>query len=86
MVDGDSGALAGVSVGLELVTQNMQLPVELTHVVHTTLEERFRVHHTNTLSAQQNRTDINHFSTRRASELLMVLNLNTCLVLVLLRS
>ena len=35
---------AGVSVGLEVVTQHLLLAHEATHVIHTALEERTRVH------------------------------------------
>ena len=48
-MDFGPGALADVSVGLELVTQNMLLAIEPTHVIHTALEERSGVHLADTL-------------------------------------
>lgn len=49
LVDFGSSALTGISVGLELITQHMLLAVELTHVIHTALEEGSGIHHTDTL-------------------------------------
>lgn len=55
-MDFGSSALAGISVGLELVTQNMLLAVELAHVIHTALEERSGIHHTYTLPGTERTT------------------------------
>ena len=55
-VDFGSGALAGVGVGLELVTQHMLLALELAHVIHTALEERSGIHHTDTLPGTEANT------------------------------
>lgn len=52
-MDFGSGALAGVSVGLELVTKYMLLTIELTHVIHTTLEEWSGIHHVDTVPGTQ---------------------------------
>lgn len=46
-------SLAGVSVGLKLVTQHMLLPIKLTHVIHTALEERSRINDGYALPAEQ---------------------------------
>lgn len=51
-----SGALAGISVGLKLVTQYMLLTIELTHVIHTALEEWSGIHHTDTLPETEKNT------------------------------
>lgn len=57
-MDFGSGALAGISVSLELVTQYMLLAIELTHVVHTALEEWSRIHHIDTLPATERNTQM----------------------------
>lgn len=51
-----SGTLAGISVSLELITQDMLLAIELTHVKHTALEEWSRIHHTDTLPGTEKNT------------------------------
>lgn len=43
-----SSTLAGICVGLELVTQYMLLAIKLTHVIYTALEEWSGIHHTDT--------------------------------------
>lgn len=44
LIDDCSSSLASISVGLELVTQHFLIAVELTHVEHTTSEERSGVY------------------------------------------
>lgn len=41
-------------VGLELVTQDLLLTVELAHVIHTTLKEWCWIHHIDTVPGKQN--------------------------------
>lgn len=48
-MDFGSSTLAGICVGLELVTQYMLLAIELTHVIYTALEEWSGIHHTDTV-------------------------------------
>lgn len=55
-MDFGSSALACISVGLELVTQYMLLAIELTHVIHTALEEWSRIDHTDALSGTKKNT------------------------------
>lgn len=58
MMDFGSSTLAGICVGLELVTQYMLLAIELTHVIYTALEEWSGIHHTDTVPG----TEINSHS------------------------
>lgn len=55
-MDFGAGALADISVGLELVTQYMLLAIELTHVIHTALEEWSGIHHIDTLPGTEKNT------------------------------
>lgn len=52
-MDCGSSILACCSVGLELVTQYVLCAIELTHVIHTALEERSRIYHSQALSEKE---------------------------------
>lgn len=59
-MDFGSSTLAGISVGLELVTQYILLAIKLTHVIHTALEEGGGIHHTDTLPGIEKVHTVSH--------------------------
>lgn len=58
MVDFGSSTMTCVSVGLELVTQHVLLAVELTHVIHTALEEWSGINYTDALPVTEKNTHL----------------------------
>ena len=64
-MDFGSSTLAGISVGLELVTQHILLAVELTHVIHTALEEGSGIHHIDTLPGTEKAHSVRHVANMR---------------------
>lgn len=58
LVDFGSSTMTCVSVGLELVTQHVLLAVELTHVIHTALEEWSGINYTDALPVTEKSTHL----------------------------